>query len=164
MIQKVQISNNDDFTVGVISDTHGLIRPEVLSAFENVDLIVHAGDIGKPNVLDELEYLAPVVPVRGNMDYYNWAGKLPAKQLVEMGNFRLYLLHDLYDLDIIASDLDIDFIIFGHTHRTHIEKKDGVYYINPGSAGPVRGDRPPTVMRIHIKNGQSDIQTIKMSD
>jgi len=140
-----------DRVVGVISDTHGLVRPEALAALRGVDAIVHAGDIGEPAVLDALRALAPVTAVRGNNDRGSWARRIPATAVVEVGDACLYVLHDLHDLDLEPHAAGFAAVIAGHSHRPTIESRDGVLYVNPGSAGPRRFTLPVAVARLHVR-------------
>jgi len=137
-------------TVGVISDTHGLLRPEAVAALEGSDLIVHAGDVGDPEVLAPLRELAPVHAVRGNVDRGTWAEELPLDRVVEVGGHRLYVLHILDELDLDPAAAGFAAVIFGHSHRPHRERRDGVLYLNPGSAGPRRFRLPVTVARLSV--------------
>jgi len=140
------------YTVGVISDTHGLIRPEVLDAFKDTDLIIHAGDIGNPDVLKRLKKIAPVKAVRGNMDGGEWSYELPASDIVEIGEILIYVLHDVDDLDLDPFDTGVQLVISGHAHRPSSEYKSGVLFLNPGSAGPFR---PPVTVALLTINGKS---------
>lgn len=130
-----EASRKDGFLVGIISDTHGHLRPEVAEAFAGVDLIIHAGDIGNHEVLQELRAIAPVHAVRGNMDG-GWAHGLPATEVVEIGEVLIYVLHDTYLLDLDPAAAGFVAVINGHTHRAAIEKREGVLFLNPGSASP----------------------------
>ena len=137
------LSNSYDkknFIVGVISDTHGVLPSSAIEAFESTDIIIHAGDIGKPDILDTLRSIAPVVAVRGNMDYGKWAYKLPETEVVEIGEALLYVLHDLHAFDIEPSVAGFSAVISGHTHRPYIEDVGGVLFIKPGSAGQSDSD------------------------
>jgi uncharacterized protein len=135
--------------VGVISDTHGLLRPQAVAALRGVDLIVHAGDVGRPEVLEELRRLAPTThAVRGNIDTQAWAAGLPATLTVEVGAVRLLILHDIADLDPAAAGFAM--VIFGHSHKPAIETRNGVLHLNPGSAGPRRFRLPVTVARLRV--------------
>jgi len=128
--------------LGLISDTHGLLRPQAVDALRGCALIAHAGDIGSPAVLDGLRALAPVVAVRGNNDTDAWAAAVPETQDFDAGRLRLHLLHDLKLLDLDPRAAQIQVVISGHTHRPKIDVRDGVTYINPGSAGPRRFSLP----------------------
>jgi putative phosphoesterase len=124
--------------IGVISDTHGLLRAEAVQALAGADLIVHAGDVGAPEVLDGLRAVAPVVAVRGNNDRGAWAAALAETEVVERGGRSLYVLHDVKQLDLDPRAAGFDAVIAGHSHQPRIERRDGVLYLNPGSAGPRR--------------------------
>ena len=136
--------------IGVISDTHGLLRPQVLAAFRRAELIVHAGDIGAPHVLDALRALAPVRAVRGNVDRGPWAEALPWFDVFDHGAQRLYVRHDVEALDVDAAAAGIHVVISGHTHQPGARVHDGVLWLNPGSAGPTRGALPATVALLHL--------------
>jgi putative phosphoesterase len=137
--------------IGVIADTHGLLRPEVLELFKGVSLIIHAGDIGPPDVLSTLRKVAPVRAVRGNVDKGTWAKSLSETDFVECCGSFIYLLHDLntLDLDPVAAGMHVD--ISGHSHRPNESQKTGVLYLNPGSAGPRRFKLPVTAALLRIE-------------
>jgi uncharacterized protein len=134
--------------VGVISDTHGLVRPEALAALAGSELIVHAGDVGGPEVLDALERIAPVRAVRGNNDNGAWASRLPESDFVEVGGHTLYVIHDVKELDLDPASSGVAAVIAGHSHRPRNEVVHGVLFFNPGSAGPRRFSLPISVGRI----------------
>jgi putative phosphoesterase len=136
--------------VGVISDTHGLVREEALAALQGSELIIHAGDIGNAEVLERLRAIAPVHAVRGNNDRDAWASTLPLTEVVEFGGVYAYLLHDIADLDIDPSAAGMAAVITGHSHKPLAEMRDGVLFLNPGSAGPRRFKLPITVARLHL--------------
>lgn len=138
---------HDGFIVGVISDTHGYLRPEVAEAFAGVDLIIHAGDIGNHEVLDALGAIAPVHAVRGNMDG-GWAHGLPATEVVEIGEVLIYVLHDAYHLNLDPAVAGFVAVINGHTHRAAVEKRKGVLFLNPGSASPHSSSGTVALLRI----------------
>jgi putative phosphoesterase len=140
--------------IGVISDTHGLLRQQAVAALQGSALIVHAGDVGRPEILDELRLIAPVIAVRGNVDHGAWATRLPHSEIVEHEGVRLYVLHILEDLDLDPPTAGFHAVISGHTHRPKMETKDGVLYINPGSAGPRRFDLPVSVGRLMVADGK----------
>ena len=140
--------------VGVISDTHGLIRPEAVAALEGSELIIHAGDIGAPRVLERLEGIARVQAIRGNIDTAAWARQLPETREVRVGSARIWVLHDLHELALDPARDGYQAVIAGHSHRPGIEEKDGVLYLNPGSAGPRRFRLPVTVARCEV-HGES---------
>jgi uncharacterized protein len=137
--------------IGVIADTHGVIRPEVLELFRGVSLIIHAGDIGTPDVLRALGEVAPVRAVRGNVDRGAWSDALPETDVVECNGSFIYLLHDLktLDLDPVAAGMQV--VISGHSHRAGESRKNGVAYLNPGSAGPKRFKLPVTAALLRIE-------------
>jgi uncharacterized protein len=137
-------------SVGVISDTHGLLRPQAVAAFAGCDLIIHAGDVGSTEILDELRSVAPTFAVRGNVDRGAWAEALPATTVVEAGPHRLYVLHVLDDLDLVPEAAGFSAVISGHSHQPGAETRRGVLYLNPGSAGPRRFRLPVTVARLRI--------------
>jgi putative phosphoesterase len=137
-------------TVGVISDTHGLLRPEALAALAGVERIVHAGDIGAPEVLTALGQIAPVTAVRGNNDRDRWAAAIPETDVLEIGDISLYVLHDLHELDLDPRAAGFAAVIAGHSHQPRIEERDGVLYLNPGSAGPRRFKLPISLARLTV--------------
>jgi len=136
--------------IGVISDTHGLLRPEAVRALQGSELILHAGDVGDPKILDELRAIAPVVAVRGNIDQGDWAMKLPEYELVERQGVSIYLLHDLNQLDLDPPAAGVQAVISGHSHKPAMRTEKGVLYLNPGSAGPRRFKLPVTVARLSV--------------
>jgi putative phosphoesterase len=137
--------------IGVIADTHGLLRREVLELFTGVSLIIHAGDIGTPDVLTTLREIAPVRAVRGNVDKGAWADSLPETEVVEYNGSFIYLLHDLKTLDLDPSAAGIQVVISGHSHRPEESRKNCVLYLNPGSAGPRRFKLPVTAALLRIE-------------
>jgi uncharacterized protein len=139
-----------DILVGVISDTHGLLRPEAIEALSGSDMIIHAGDVGRPEVLDALRRLAPTYAVRGNVDTHAWAEKLPETLAVEVGPLRFWLLHDIAELDLDPVAAGFAAVIFGHSHKPSIDTRGGVLYLNPGSAGPRRFKLPVTIARVRV--------------
>jgi putative phosphoesterase len=148
--------------IGVIADTHGLLRPQALQALSGVDLIIHAGDIGNPEVLAGLERLAPVRAVRGNVDRGDWAAGLPRTRVVEVGGLHLYVLHELFSLDLDPAAAGFAAVIFGHSHEPYLEHKDGVLYLNPGSAGPRRFSLPVTLARLRVQGASLTAQVIEL--
>lgn len=137
--------------IGLISDTHGLLRPEALSALEGSDLIIHAGDVGGPEILEELRRLAPVVVVKGNVDTGDWCASLPETTVVEAGSSLIYVLHDVKALDLKPAAAGFAMVVSGHSHKPLREERDGVLYVNPGSAGPRRFSLPVTVARVDLR-------------
>lgn len=138
-------------TIGVISDTHGLLRPQAVRALEGSDIIVHAGDIGNPEVLRGLKTIAPLFAVRGNTDNGPWSGKIPVSDTAEFRGVLFHILHDLARLDLDPQAAGIHVLISGHSHIPAITRKNGILYLNPGSAGPRRFSLPVTLARIIIK-------------
>jgi uncharacterized protein len=136
--------------VGVISDTHGLLRPEASAFLRGCDHIVHAGDIGSQNVLDQLSAIAPITAVRGNNDEGSWAQALPETELVQLGEVFVYVIHDLAQLDIEPQAAGVSVVVSGHSHQPLIQKRNGVLYVNPGSAGPRRFRLPIAVAELSI--------------
>jgi len=149
--------------IGVISDTHGLIRPEALKALQGSELIIHAGDIGSPRVLDAIGMIAPVVAVRGNTDADGWADALPWIEVIEIGNTFLYVIHELEKIDLDPSAAGFGAVICGHSHRPSVGSLKGVPVINPGSAGPRRFKLPVSVALIRLKEGILEPITIELN-
>jgi uncharacterized protein len=139
--------------VGVISDTHGLMRPQALAALRGSDLIVHAGDIGSAAVLEELRAIAPVTAIRGNNDRDAWGRSLPDTATVDVAGLRLYVLHDVHELGLDPSAAGFAAVIAGHSHRPAIAERQGTLFVNPGSAGPRRFTLPVAVARLHVRGG-----------
>jgi len=139
--------------IGVISDTHGLLRPEAVSALAGVEHILHLGDVGDPAILIELAKIAPVTAVRGNADTHGTCGHLPQTEVVEFGGVSLYLLHNLAELDLNPGAAGFAAVLYGHTHQPKIETKAGVLYFNPGSAGPRRFQLPVSLGFLEIADG-----------
>jgi putative phosphoesterase len=137
--------------IGVVSDTHGLVRPEALRRLRGVDRIVHAGDIGTPDVLTALEAIAPVTAVRGNNDRGAWARTIPVTALVEVGTVRLYVLHDVKALTVDPRKSGVDAVIAGHSHRPALARRDGVWFLNPGSIGPRRFTLPVAMAIVTVR-------------
>jgi putative phosphoesterase len=141
----------DPTRLGLISDTHGLLRPEARKALRGAELILHAGDVGGPEVLRELDRLAPVFAVRGNVDRGHWAAELPLTRVVEVGGLRLLLIHDLANLDRDPAEEGIAGVVCGHSHRPAVFERRGVLYLNPGSAGPRRFRLPVCLLRLDVR-------------
>jgi putative phosphoesterase len=141
---------DSDLLVGVISDTHGLIRPQALDALRGAQVIIHSGDVGNAEILDRLRGIAPTFAVRGNVDKSGAAARLPATEIVEAGDLLFYVLHDIAELDLDPPTAGFAAVIFGHSHRPSIETRDGVLYLNPGSAGPHRFKLPVTLARVVV--------------
>ncbi len=148
--------------VGVISDTHGLVRPEAVAALAGSELIIHAGDVGGPEVLEELGRVAPVVAVRGNNDRGAWADALAEFEAVEVGGAFVYVLHDLKELDIAPAAAGFRVVVSGHSHKPLVEERRGVLYLNPGSAGPRRFKLPVTAARLRLSGGDPSAEIINL--
>jgi putative phosphoesterase len=140
--------------IGVISDTHGLLRPEALGALRQSEHIIHAGDVGSPEILEKLSTIAPVTAVRGNVDKEAWSRNLPETEVLELGGISLYVLHDLAQLDLNPKAAGFAVVISGHSHVPKQEMRDGVLYFNPGSAGPRRFKLPVSVGRLILEDGR----------
>lgn len=152
-------------TIGLISDTHGLLRPEARIALSRVDRIIHAGDICNVEVLDQLAQIAPVRAVRGNNDRGAWAAALPEKEMIEIEGVKLYVLHDLAELDIDPKAQGVKVVISGHSHRPVSKMESGVLYVNPGSAGPRRFRLPISVGFLEIDDARVKVrlQTLEVN-
>ena len=137
--------------IGLISDTHGLLRKEAVKALRGSELIIHAGDVGKPEILEELRKIAPVVAVRGNVDTEQWAKALPETAVVEAGAAMIYVVHDVNALDLNPTASGFHIVVSGHSHKPGKTERDGVLYINPGSAGPRRFQLPVTVAHLRLE-------------
>ena len=151
-------------TIGVISDTHGLLRPEAIEALHGCDRIIHAGDVGSPDVLDRLRLVAPVVAVRGNVDKGAWALALPRTATIDLGGKAIYVLHILADLDLQPAPAGASAVVYGHSHKPSIEERDGVLFLDPGSAGPRRFRLPVTVARLSVVDGKLAARIIELSN
>jgi putative phosphoesterase len=146
-------NSQDEYRIGVIADTHGLVRLPALEVLEGSHLILHAGDVGKLEVLDALRAVAPVQAVRGNIDHGPWAQTLPITRTVEVGGTWIYVIHDLSQLEIDPAAAGFDVVISGHSHHAHLERNNSVVFLNPGSAGPRRFDLQVSVARLYIQGG-----------
>ncbi len=151
------------FVAGVISDTHGLLRPEAVTALRGSQLIIHAGDIGAQDILRELARIAPVRAVRGNIDKQAWAKALPITDVVEAGGGLMYVLHDLKQLELNLRAAGFAAVISGHSHQPQRQVRDGVLYFNPGSAGPKRFHLPVSVGRLRIDKGEVRAEIIRLN-
>lgn len=148
--------------VGIISDTHGLLRPEAERALAGAELIIHAGDVGNPGILTRLKRIAPVFAVRGNVDTEHWAQELPVNTVVEVGDASFYVLHNLRELDLRPEAAGFQAVISGHTHQAAQSERDGVLYLNPGSAGPRRFQLPVTVALVDLARKPWDVRIIEL--
>jgi hypothetical protein len=147
-------------TIGVISDTHGLLRPEALDALQGCGRIIHAGDVGSPYILEQLRRIAPVVAVRGNVDRGGWSRALPWSESVELDGHTIYVLHILEDLPVPDG---ISAVVYGHSHKPSIEDRGGVLYLNPGSAGPRRFRLPVSVARMSVVDDRLTARIIELT-
>ena len=159
-----KFQSKDNYRVGIISDTHGCLPHSVAKVFSDVDLIIHAGDIGEPDILKALEKMAPTLAVRGNMDFGRWAHPLAAKELIEINQTLLVVLHDVHRLDLRSYMVVPDVVISGHTHRPLHEEDRGVLYLNPGSAGYPKFGQPATVALLQIKGQKLEARFIELTD
>lgn len=144
--------------VGVLSDTHGLLRPQVLDALAGVEHILHAGDVGDIRILDKLREIAPTTAIRGNIDSAGPCAELPATEAIELGGHFLYMVHAIEDLDLNPRAAEIQVVISGHSHKHSITHRDGVLYLNPGSIGPRRFSLPITLALLHLEPGSGNIR------
>lgn len=148
--------------IGIISDTHGLLRPEALTPFMGAERIVHAGDIGSPAVLEKLETMAPVSAIRGNNDKAPWAENLPDTLLIKVRGHTIHVLHDLAQIDLSPKAAGVDVVISGHSHKPGIEEHEGVLYINPGSAGPRRFRLPIAVAKLYVADDSVRAEIVEL--
>lgn len=145
--------------IGIVSDTHGLVRPEALAALQGVDVVLHAGDVGKPEVLTALADIAPVHAVRGNVDRGAWASELPASLRLEFGGVRFFVTHERASVDTATASTS-DVVVTGHSHRPRLEVVDGVTYLNPGSIGPRRFTLPVALARGCVTEGRFEVDLV----
>ncbi|HEU4380725.1 MAG TPA: metallophosphoesterase family protein [Hyphomicrobiaceae bacterium] len=148
--------------VGLISDTHGLLRPQAIAALRGSDLIIHAGDIGKLEVIDQLRTVAPTMAVRGNVDVGGWAAQFPATEAVKVGELTFWVLHEISQLDFGTAAAGLAAVVYGHSHQPSLETRAGLLYINPGSAGPRRFKLPVTVARVSVTGRQIHPEIINL--
>ena len=154
----------DAAIIGLISDTHGLMRQEALAALRGSDLIIHAGDVGKPGIIEQLATVAPVIAVRGNIDRDTWASHLPMTAVVEARSGLIYVLHDIQQLDLDPAAARFSIVVSGHSHKPGHVERSGVMYLNPGSAGPRRFQLPITVARLDLQRSPRSIEFVDLSD
>lgn len=150
--------------IGVISDTHGLLRPEAIAALRGVDRILHAGDVGSAEVLEQLARLAPVTAVRGNNDHGPWAQRLAQTEVVEIGETFVFVLHDLHELDLDPAAAGFAVVVSGHSHRPDVARRDGVLFLNPGSAGPRRFKLPIAVALLHVRGTEIEAEVVELHE
>jgi uncharacterized protein len=151
-----------ELRIGVLSDTHGLLRPEARAFLVGCDYIIHGGDIGSPEILEDLSALAPLVAVRGNNDTQPWAAHLPETDMVRLGGAFVYVIHDLSQLDIEPAAAGVQAIVSGHSHKPKLFERDGVAYLNPGSCGPRRFNLPISIGEIMIEGSRVRARTLDL--
>jgi hypothetical protein len=149
--------------VGVLSDTHGLLRPEVRQFLVGCDYIVHGGDIGGAEILESLQLLAPLVAVRGNNDREPWAARLKETELVRIGDIFLYAIHDLNEIDLDPEAAEVQVVVSGHSHKPKIEKRGGILYFNPGSCGPRRFQLPVSIGELRVSGTKVSARTVEIA-
>jgi putative phosphoesterase len=147
--------------IGLISDTHGLLRPEAKSFLEGSDHIIHSGDICDPFILEELARIAPVTAVRGNNDRGDWAEKLRETEILQVGGVAIYVIHNLAEIDIEPAAADVRVVVYGHSHKPMVEERGGVPYVNPGSSGPPRFKLPISIGELKVSGGSVSARTIE---
>ena len=163
-MNRARSSADNPVLVGVISDTHALLRPEALEALRGSEHIIHAGDVGAPEILEKLASIAPVTAIRGNVDKGSWARRLPETEVVEIGGVSIYVLHDVAKLDLKPEAADFNVVVYGHSHVPKQETRHGVLYFNPGSAGPRRFKLPVTIGKLTISEGKVRGEIIPILD
>ena len=162
MVKK--LDSKDRYSIGVISDTHGRLPSGISKAFKDVDLIIHAGDIGEETVLDKLSKIAPVAAVRGNMDFGKWARQLPASEIIEIGQIVLYVLHIATRLDVDPAKTGFKAVISGHTHRPNVYENNGIIFINPGSASFPKFGHSASAALLHVRGDDLSVRLIRLKD
>jgi len=150
-------------TVGLISDTHGLLRPQALAALAGCDRLIHGGDIGEPGILAALAAIAPLTVVRGNNDRQPWAEAIPDSAILELDGVRMYVVHDIKLIGIDPAAAGVQVVVSGHSHKPSVARRDGVLYVNPGSAGPRRFSLPVSVGRLHIEQGRVEADIVELA-
>jgi uncharacterized protein len=157
------MNSNSHLRVGLVSDTHGLLRPEARTFLIGCDYIIHGGDIGSPEILDELALVGPLIAVRGNNDKGPWAARLRETELIRVGNIFVYVIHDLAELDIEPGAAGVRVVISGHSHKPLIEERDDILYVNPGSCGPRRFKLPISVGELTVSGSAVAARIIDLS-
>ncbi|MEJ2658011.1 MAG: metallophosphoesterase family protein [Desulfobacterales bacterium] len=160
----INFKSRKNIVAGVISDTHGLLLSAAIKALKGVDLIIHAGDIGTTEVLEELQAIAPVVAVRGNMDMADGLSDLPETEALELGDVLVYVIHNIHRLDIAPSKSGFNAVIFGHLHVPSVSEQDGVLFLNPGSAGQPRRNYPASLALLHIRGDSIKTQIVNIGE
>ena len=159
---KSKITDLRQWTVGIISDTHGLLRPEAIAALQGSDYIIHAGDVGDADILGQLARIAPVTAVRGNVDRERWARELPETNILQVGAAPIYVLHDVNRLDLDPGSAHFAVVVFGHSHRPAQETRKGVLFFNPGAAGPRRFNLPVSVGRLWVAGASLSAEIVDL--
>ena len=149
--------------IGLISDTHGLLRPEALAALDGCELILHAGDIGTPEIVEQLRAIAPIIAIRGNVDTGQWAFAFPETTVVETPSASIYMLHDVNELELDPAAAGFHIVLSGHSHKPSRTERDGVLYVNPGSAGPRRFKLPVTVARLDLSQEPWQVEFVELA-
>lgn len=160
----LNFQNKENVVIGVIADTHGILLPAAMKALKGVDLIVHAGDVGNTEVLDDLKSIAPVFAVRGNMDMTEDLRGLPETEVIEVGDILLYAIHDIHRLDIVPSKAGFDAVIFGHLHCPSVSEQKGVLFLNPGSAAQPRRNYPASLALLHVSGHSIKAQIVNIDE
>jgi len=160
----LNFQHKENIVVGVIADTHGLLLPAAKKALKYVNLIIHAGDVGNTGVLDDLQSMAPVFAVRGNMDMIEGLRGLPETEVIEAGDVLMYAIHDIHKLDISPSKAGFDAVIFGHLHCPSVSEKNGVLFLNPGSAAQPRRDYPASLALLHVQGNSLKAQIVNLDE
>jgi uncharacterized protein len=160
-VQIIELASENIFRIGVISDTHGLFREEIKEAFKGVNLIIHAGDIGKPEIINSLEQIAPVIAVRGNVDIGKWCMQFPVNEIINIGGRLIYLIHNLNEFDY-HGDEKLVAVIFGHSHKPLIKHEENTLFFNPGSAGTQRFSLPISAGMLEIKKNNISAHHIEL--
>jgi uncharacterized protein len=148
--------------IGVISDTHGLLRPEAVAALRGSDYVIHAGDVGDPEILTKLGAIAPVTAIRGNVDREAWARKIPLTNVLEVDGISIYMVHNLHELELKPDSAGFGVVVYGHSHVAKQAMKNGVLYFNPGSAGPRRFRLPVTIGRLNVLDGRVSEEIVEI--
>lgn len=161
---RTDFSEKKNLDIGVISDTHGLFRPGIARTFDGVDLILHVGDSELPEILDSLRELAPLAAIRGNMDQGGWAEAIPVSEVVAAGDHRIYMVHSLDWMDLSAAGGRVSAVVHGHTHLPDIRRREGILYLNPGSAGPRRRVKPVSVAILRIRGEALDAEIVYLDE
>lgn len=157
------MNTNSELRVGLISDTHGLLRPEARAFLVGCDYIVHGGDVGGAEILDELAVIAPLIAVRGNNDTQPWAVRLPRTELIRVGGIFVYIIHNLEELDIDAAAAGVSVVVSGHSHQPKVEEREGILYLNPGSCGPRRFKLPISMGEIRVSGSAVKARIVDLS-